>query len=203
MSFFTQWTCDDCKNLVESEHRYRAGKTEYKCKKGGWTTKNHPIESYECQNGYHAPDLKSHDVGCYITTIVVNRLGMSDDCDELNTMRKLRSQMQKHGEYKRDLFEYDTVGRALSGIVDKLPIEEVEFINDNYIKGCVKYTKKADEFRKLGKDTLADLYFQKAIIQYRMMTYDLKNKYIVNTVLDESLFENYDINSGGHGKLKK
>ena len=59
-------------------------------------------------------DPNDDDMGCFITTACVTERGLADDCDELTTLRYLRSNyMRKTAQGKKLLDEYQTLGPAV------------------------------------------------------------------------------------------
>ena len=66
----------------------------------------------KCKNFVPVNENKS---GCFITTVVVDILGYSDDCYFLNTLRDFRDNiLQKNPEYHNLLLTYDAIGPRIS-----------------------------------------------------------------------------------------
>ena len=75
-----------------------------------YKTYYYPDDSCTHQKNRYEPQQ-----GCYLTTIICNKLGYSDDCFVLNTLRSFRDNvMQKNIEYKDMLMEYDTLGPVIA-----------------------------------------------------------------------------------------
>ena len=178
---------------------------EFKQCRGSWT-KSYDINDTE--KGYCAdrkeiywPDEDScgrykkrvePSSDCYITTIVCDILGFDDNCDVLNTLRKLRNEhMQQKEEYKKDLYTYDTIGPEIATILkddyketkdDSLALS----LYRNYLLPAVIRVKENN--------------YQAAIEIYKNMTQLLQKTYKIES--NEELLEKYDQSKGGHGRLK-
>ena len=125
--------------------------------------------------------------GCFITTMVCDVLGLADDCEVMQTLRKFRGDvLQKDEQYRDILFEYDTVGPK---IAKELRDEDIGFVTAIYniflrpIVSLIKRNKKAE-----------------AIDNYTNMTRLLENFYSIS--LDDDFSEDYDYQNGGHGVKK-
>lgn len=145
---------------------------------------------------YYPTDYCSHEKsgssGCYVTTIVHNILGLSDDCEELQTLRKLREQMQKDEKNAGLLFEYDTVGPQIANDIEKMYKEDKDSsiwkkYFDFYIKNTVEYIKEND--------------YQNAIFGYKEMFTSLKSLFGYKD-LPYTIPQDYDYSVGGHGYVK-
>ena len=65
------------------------------------------------------------ETGCFITTVVVDVLGYSDDCWILNTLRKFRKNiMQKDYRYADLLLSYDAIGPQIAESLNNMPEKE-------------------------------------------------------------------------------
>lgn len=130
--------------------------------------------------------------GCFITTAVVNILGLADNCEELMILRKFRAQiLQNNPEYKNILLKYDTIGPVISrALIHDDNREQVAIdLYRIYIKGCISYIKNN--------------YIDLAINLYTEMTENLVQKYMtMSPTIPDKVVDNYDINSGGHGSIK-
>ena len=173
----------DCKTKFDKSY-YEKGYCEY------YKSFYYPDDS--CN---HYKDVNTYEPNsCYITTILCRLLGCSDDCNELDTLRKFRNNiLQKDIKYKEILFEYDTVGPIISSNLysefasdeDKeLPILLFNF----YIQPTVKYIKEQK--------------YEDAISRYKELTNMLMNYYNIDFNINENEFNNYDYQSGGHGYQK-
>jgi hypothetical protein len=138
--------------------------------------------------------LKSHEgysaVGCYITTIVVNILGMADNCEELMVLRVFRKNyMQRNPQCKDLLVKYDALGPVIARVLSCLPNREevAKNLYDVYIKGAVKYIKS-------GK-------YDDAIKLYSEMMNNLISLHINGYLIPDKVYETYDMDKAGHGKI--
>ena len=135
----------------------------------------------------HKPTTYS---GCYITTAVVEILGLPDDTYELEVLREFRKNyLQKNEEYHSLLFEYDVKGPVIAEALRISPDREKIALDlyNIYIKGTVAYIKLED--------------YASAIDLYVEMTNNLAKKYLQSFAVGDKIKENYDIDNGGHGKL--
>lgn len=148
---------------------------------------------YRC---YYYPDdscdshykmRESSNNSCFITTMICNKLGFSDDCDSLNTLRDFRNNvLQKNSEYQELLYEYDVVGPKIAQCLER---EADNFIYSLYhtfivpIVSLVKDNKNREAIRKYSKMTLFLEYY-----------YNIDENIIVPN--------SYDYTLGGHGYIK-
>lgn len=151
---------------------------------------------YKCY--YYPGDSCSHQrpreqssSSCYITTIICEKLGFSDDCGVLNTLRSFRDNvMQKDCKYCKMLFEYDVIGPKISEMIknDNTSDQEVwiQFYNF-YLSQTANLVnaKKYDE----------------AVTRYTEMVNALKEYYGIKEDVQE-VYKYYDMSQGGHGKVK-
>ena len=145
----------------------------------------YPDES--CSTHYRKRSNSSSS-DCYITTILCNRLGLEDDCEELETLRGFRKNiLQKDEQYKNILFEYDTVGPVIANKIEQEDILIVRGLYLTYIEPVVDFIKKNNQ--------------QEAIDRYTEMTNLLKSFYGLNQ--EQIIPDDYDATRGGHGKLVK
>lgn len=134
----------------------------------------------------------SYQSSCFITTVVCKILGYDDDCFALESLRSLRDDfMQPNEEYKKDLFEYDTVGPQIAQILTD------DFVN----------TKDKTVAQALYLDFILPASIEasqekpdNAIIIYKRMTDTLKENYNIKS--KEELLQEYDQSKGGHGHFK-
>lgn len=139
---------------------------------------------------YWADDTcsRQRDIGysssCYITTVVCNILGYSDDCGVLNSLRNFRNNvMQKDEKYTKTLYEYDTVGPKIARkLQEEKDVELATALYNFYLlpTALLVQDKKYDE----------------AVTRYEEMTTGLKDAFGIE---DVEVLENYDISKGGHG----
>lgn len=129
---------------------------------------------------------------CYITTIVCNLLGFSDNCGILNTLRKFRNDvMQKDIAYKKVLYEYDTIGPKIACNLDKdfRNSEDKDLVFELYNFYIQPTARLVDEKK-----------YDEAVARYSEMTNALKEYYGIDE--DINVDENYDYENGGHGVKK-
>ena len=130
--------------------------------------------------------------GCYITTIVCDILGFEDNCEVLTNLRKVRDKfMQKNDQYKKDLFDYDTIGPQIAKILndDYQETKDKTVATALYTNYLVPAANEAKENNYTG-----------AITIYKKMTNLLKNTFKVKT--NDELLREYDQTKGGHGYIK-
>lgn len=145
---------------------------------------------------YYPGDSCSHQnpresSGCYITTIICNKLGYDDNCQLLNTLREFRDNvMQKNINYAKLLFEYDVIGPTIAGMINQDTISDQEIWIQFY------------NFYLLPvANLLSDNKYDEAISRYTEMVSALKEYYGINTNIKE-ISKEYDMTQGGHGKMK-
>ncbi len=161
---------DACRDF--SERRYDISKAERAIKKAH--------EYREANKGYTS-------VGCFITTAVVEILGMKDDSPILESLRFMRgNHMQDNPEYRDLLMLYDVVGPVLAKAI------KADENSRSVAEDIFTYLKKATKFIALD-------CFDEAIQLYRDMTEALMNKYDVKYCIGDEAQKNYDQKSGGHG----
>lgn len=101
--------------------------------------KSYSGNSNESTNNSYTPG------GCYITTLVHNILGYSDDCELLRTFRMFRDNVLKCDfNYIDLLFQYDIIGPQIS---DKLRDKKDNYnfslqVCHNYLIPCIKAVKE-------------------------------------------------------------
>ena len=176
----------------------------YQCR-GSWKT---PYDPNDSEKGYcewykttywpddscnHYRKRGSYRGGpCYITTIVCNILGFDDDCEVLNNLRKLRNKfMQKDEKYKKDLYDYDTIGPKIAKIIadDYYETKDNTLAKTIYNNYLVPSANKAKEENYLESYTI-----------YKNMTNLLQETYNIKT--DDEMIKEYDQTKGGHGYIK-
>ena len=177
--------CGTCENFEES-----GSNQPYDYKHNADTVKGY-CSWYQC---YYYPDDSCRDhykerkepSTCYITTIVCNRMGMADDCVELETLRKFRHDvLQKDEKYKPILFEYDTVGPKIASRLQQEDMDMVQRMFTSFIQPIVGYLQKGQN--------------EEAIRRYVMMTKSLEDYY--GFVPSRTVCDGYDYTQGGHGKV--
>lgn len=136
--------------------------------------------------------IKEHKPECFITTAIVNILGLSDDCEELNTLRIFRKEvLQKDTRYRELLLRYDTVGPVLARALahDENSVQVAVDLYNIYIKGCVGYIKRGQI------DNAVTLYVE--MVERMVAKYMIRAEFVSDTVR-----EMYVQDNGGHGVLK-
>lgn len=128
--------------------------------------------------------------GCYITTIVVNILGYSDNCELLTTLRNFRDNTLKiNPEYIPMLIEYDRIGPIISKYLQiqnnqKFCLELVQ----NFLIPCTK---------SIQEDNVED-----SVKTYKNMVMYLKEIFeipelVINTSID------YNVETLGKGRIRQ
>ncbi len=128
---------------------------------------------------------------CYITTIICSILGLEDNCNVLNQLRKFRNNvMQRQPEYAPMLYEYDTVGPQIA----KFMMEDYEKDGNKDFANLLfqQFIQPTATFIEEGKE-------QEAVSLYQSMTKGLETYYHI--VKPEKMEEKYDSSKGGHGKV--
>ena len=139
---------------------------------------------YDKRGSYHG--------GCYITTIVCNILGFDNNCEVLTNLRKLRDNfMQKREEFKKDLYDYDTVGPQIS----KILADDYQETKDNRLAQSIYSNYLIPTSEQVKNNN-----YYGAINTYKNMTNLLKETYNIKT--NYELLAEYDYSKGGHGLVK-
>ena len=144
----------------------------------------------KASKGYQDSHSSYKSEGCYITTVTVNILGLSDNCEELDTLRKFRKNyLQKLPSCKDLLIKYDAIGPILAKSISKddNAFDVALDLFNIYIRGAVSYIKA-------GK-------YKEAIVLYSEMTNNLMRKYLSSYMIPDGVRENYDMENAGHGKI--
>jgi hypothetical protein len=151
---------------------------------------------YKCY--YYPGDGCSHQrpressSSCYITTIICDVLGFSDDAGILNTLRGFRDNvMQKDSKYFKTLLEYDVVGPVIAKFIK----EEYNNTHDDemWIQFYNFYLSPTANLIKEEK-------YDEAVLRYKEMVESLKDYYGIEK--EVNIIEDYDMSKGGHGKVK-
>lgn len=128
---------------------------------------------------------------CYITTIVCDILGFSDDCGELNALRGLRNNvLQKDEKYTPVLYEYDTVGPQIAKKLEEDYEEKQDTEFENLLFNF--YIQPSARLYMEGK-------IEESISRYCEMTKSLAEIYGLKT---PEIEKEYDYTKGGHGQVK-
>lgn len=147
-------------------------------------------EAVRTSKNYQENHREYTAVGCYITTALVEILGMDDNCNDLNVLRVFRKEyLQKSAKFNELLAIYDGIGSTIARALKRDENSEQMAIDlyKIYIKECVKLIGQ-------GKYDLA-------VEHYADMTNNLINKYIIRSLIPDTIKENYDIQNGGHGYI--
>ena len=178
------------------ENEYKCGNCEYsENTNDSWRIYCNYYHAY-----YDATDSCSHhervnksegtQAGCFITTMVCEKLGLADDCTVLEVLRGFRNNiMQKDCKYKDMLFEYDTVGPEIARCIseDEAGVSIAQGFYNMYIEPTARY--------------VASHEYDKAVEKYKKMTNILRNYYGIEVKNTDS--NDYDYTQGGHGKVRK
>lgn len=129
---------------------------------------------------------------CYITTILCDLLGLSDNNYYIETLRHFRNNyLQNNDKYKSLLVEYDIIGPMIANNlkIDKQSRMISAKVFYNYISPIVSL--------------INDKMYEDAIIRYIMMVEKLKNLYGINRIVTCYEIDECDIKLSGHGKYVK
>ena len=171
--------CGKCENYSFTGNNSKGYCSWYK-------TYYYPDDSCTHQKNRYEPQQ-----GCYLTTIICNKLGYSDDCFVLNSLRSFRDNvMQKNIEYKDMLMEYDTLGPVIAQNIanDK---ENNNLWQDVYNKFLIPVTTHI-----MNKE------YEMATSKYKLMYTALKDFYSVEDVDLSQIKDVYDQKHAGHGKIR-
>lgn len=134
----------------------------------------------------------SNSSGCYLTTIMCKLLNYPDDNYYLNILRKFRDDtMKQNPKYFPLLLTYDFIGPMISYELEKDPNGKV--IANTFFN---RYITKSVSAIEEGKN-------ETAISIYKAMTEELANNYHINMDLITPETSNIDMNTLGHGKIRK
>lgn len=179
--------CGSCLNFEDGSSSGLYDSTNANYVKGYCTwygTYYYPDES--CNS--HFQPRYSPSSNCYLTTILCHRLGLEDNCEELETLRNFRKKvLQKDEQFKSLLYEYDAVGPVISKKLEKEDMIIVRGLYLSYIKPAVSLLKEGNQ--------------KEAIERYTEMTKLLKSFYQIE--VDKKIPEDYDYSHGGHGRFVK
>ena len=130
--------------------------------------------------------------GCYLTTIMCQLLGYSDDNYYLNKLRYFRDNvMKKSGEYIPLLVVYDVVG----------PIISRKLASDEYGPSIAKVY--FDEYITKSVQAIEEEKNQEAINIYIAMTDSLAERYGINTTFVKPDIKDIDMKNLGHARVRK
>ena len=98
--------------------------------------------------------------------------------------------MQKNINYAKILFEYDTIGPIIAGMIK----QDITSDQELWIQFYNFYLLPVTNF-------LSDDKYDEAISRYTEMVNALKDYYGINENIEE-VAKDYDMAQGGHGKIK-
>lgn len=185
--------CGSCYEFKDKDNTDKPFDIYYANKEKGYCDYYHTF--YWAEDGddcYHYKNKDTHVPGtCYITTIICDKLGYSDDCGVLNTLRSFRDNvMQKNCKYCGILFEYDVIGPKISEMIrndkDSNPELWAQFYNF-YLSATANFVHEEK--------------YDEAISRYTEMISALKDYYGIQQDIVE-IVKDYDMSQGGHGKVK-
>lgn len=136
---------------------------------------------------------ESHGNTCFITTIVVNILGLDDKCEALTVLRKFRKNvLQVDLKYRDILFQYDLIGPKIA--------DALRHDNNAFDVACdvyFGYILKSVDALHLGD-------IETAISIYTEMVNTLSERYGISLScpLTDKEKSFYNQREGGHGRLK-
>ena len=137
-----------------------------------WAT----YDKYCKNNSSRCPLFNKNDedfkrsTGCFLTTACVQARNLSDDCDELQTLRYFRDKcLNEVISAKTDVARYYEVAPAIVSAIDKLP-------NHNEIYNNIYKNIVLDSIRLIKANLLEDAY-----ILYRNAVLELESKYITKS----------------------
>lgn len=185
--------CGTCENSESREETCINQYQKYYC------------EWYKC---YYYPDDScdrykeyiEESNGCYITTIICNVLGFTDDCFVLTEMRDFRNNiMQKNPKYFNILLEYDIIGSVIAHHIQE-EYEKTEN-KDMWIRFYQLYLSPIVNLISGGNST-SDKEYEMAVAKYQQMIGVLKAYFGIPEIDFTDYQQSYDMSNGGHGKRK-
>lgn len=180
--------CRECMKMdLKDRNRYDSNKaycTEYR--------KYYNPNSKACSGHFVYNESLEDRSGCYITTAIVDILGLKDNTPYLEKLRNFRDNvMQKDENLKKILIEYDIVG----------PIISLNLLDDEN-----KYEMSIDMLSNyiIPISFLLDMKkYNEAVIRYEMMVNNLINTYSIEKInVDENKINTKNIGKGHKIKLK-
>ena len=180
--------CRECIKMdLKDRNRYDSNEaycTEYR--------KYYNTNSKACSSHFVYNEALEDRDGCYITTAIVDILGLKDNTPYLEKLRNFRDNvMRKDENLKKILIEYDIVG----------PIISLNLLDDEN-----KYEKSIDMLSNyiIPISFLLDMKkYNEAVIRYEMMVNNLINTYSIEKInVDENKINTKNIGKGHKVKLK-
>jgi len=185
--------CGSCGHLDMKEYR---GRTYYCNEKNDYID---PL-NLKCPDYKAASEMNDNrdywdikkitEPDCYLTTIICDILGMSDNCEILTIMRSFRNNvLQKDLRYLGILMEYDTIGPKISECLknDEDALWIAKELLENFIKPIIV--------------NISSKNYEDAINMYINMTSWLKENYCIDNKV--VVVSDYDQSKGGHGRVYK
>ena len=157
---------------------------------------------YRYCRGYSYSDCpiykQSNSSGCFITTIVCNILGKSDDDEVLNVLRDFRDNvLQSDSKYSDVLKNYDTIGPVIANSI--LNDSESEKMASNVYSNMILPIVLLIENKE----------YDRAVSNYEKMTLSLVDCYGYREYFENLKNNNYgyidnefELKMSGHGKRK-
>ena len=126
--------------------------------------------------------------GCFITTVVCEKMRFDDSCEVLNRLREFRREvLQRDISYAPILFQYDVIGPKISEEIRKDSSNISQKIYDCFLIPIV--------------ENLNHKKYKEAVERYIFMTKSLGNIYGIESPND--MDSSYDYQNGGHGYFKR
>lgn len=130
--------------------------------------------------------------GCYLTTITCEILGLDDNNEYLQTLRRFRKEkLQKDNKYKEILVQYDIVGPIIAK-----KLKEDKYSDNIAINLLNLGISKTCDFIKQGNDL-------EAIRVYTTMTKLLIDGYHIDVTPTAEQINNANLKASGHGVYVK
>jgi len=135
---------------------------------------------------------KQSSGGCFITTIVCEVLGLSDDASVLQSLRKFRdNKMQKESRYRGLLAQYDIVGPVIC-----------EKIRNDEMRDALAVALFNSSIKKVS-DFIENNEYLNAVKLYCEMTNGLIEYYNIDKTVSLEQLNSIDQSKAGHGRFQK
>lgn len=195
-------TCSEC-TYMDLDKEYSCGDGRFWCeKKLEW----HYADEAECWRyctAYSRSEStaksfreyshsKQSSGGCFITTIVCEILGLSDDTKVLQSLRKFRdNKMQKEAKYRGLLAQYDVVGPVIC-----------EKIRNDEMRDTLAVALFNSSIKKVS-DFIENKEYLNAVKLYCEMTNGLIEYYNIDKKVSLEQLNTIDQSKAGHGRFQK
>lgn len=187
--------CGNCLEFKDKDNTKKLFDTRYAKSEKGYCEYYGYYYWADDSCSYHYKDRDTYvPSACYITTIICDVLEFEDDCSVLTNLRKFRDNvMQKDPKYLKLLLEYDVIGPKIA-----------DSIRDEYKKTQDKemWIQFYNFYLAPTSNLIADNKYEDAITRYMEMISSLKEYFCFENIDLEQIANNYDMQNGGHGKLK-